>query len=211
MDNVPPMWMLLLLLVTVFKLCLGLRCYTCSVDFRSEPFSVNNSCMFPRDHDEMAGCSHNSKYCKAIITRITGVFVMLQRSCADDCMDACTEKGYGVRIQDCTKCCKDGERNVEVCGFTELIKERKPIKNIGSKAHLRWKTSLMMLMAIITRICGVFVMLQRSCADDCMDACTEKGYGVRIQDCTTCCKDGQKDVEVCGSTQLIKNGTHGTH
>ncbi|CAL1276634.1 unnamed protein product [Larinioides sclopetarius] len=45
---------------------------------------------------------------------------MLQRSCSTDCQDACTEKGYGVRIQDCTICCtKEND-----CGATALMKKK---------------------------------------------------------------------------------------
>ncbi|GFQ84769.1 uncharacterized protein TNCT_270791 [Trichonephila clavata] len=100
--------------------CDGLRCYTCSVDFRSEAFSINNTCIFPKDHDDLAHCSSNSKFCKAVITRVGGVFVMLQRSCATDCADACTEKGFGVRIRDCTSCCKKEPD----CGTTQLMKKK---------------------------------------------------------------------------------------
>ncbi|GIX75348.1 uncharacterized protein CEXT_741301 [Caerostris extrusa] len=48
------------------------------------------------------------------------------------------------------------------------------------------------------RVGGVFVMIQRSCSADCTEACTEKGYGIRIQDCTICCKK----EEDCGTTAL---------
>ncbi|KAF8764065.1 hypothetical protein HNY73_022184 [Argiope bruennichi] len=120
MEGVPKFFCALFILGYFYKTCNGLSCYTCTVDFRSEAFSVNNTCIFPKDHDDLAHCSHNSKFCKAIVTRVGGVFVMLQRSCSTDCLDACTEKGYGVRIQDCTICCtKEND-----CGATALMKKK---------------------------------------------------------------------------------------
>ncbi|XP_054724905.1 uncharacterized protein LOC129235225 [Uloborus diversus] len=101
------------------QLCDGIGCFTCTVDFRSDPFSVNNTCLFPKDGNDLGHCSHNQKFCKAIITRIGGVFVMLQRSCSEDCAEACIEKGYGIKIQDCSKCCtKEND-----CGTASLMRK----------------------------------------------------------------------------------------
>ncbi|KFM66344.1 hypothetical protein X975_01322, partial [Stegodyphus mimosarum] len=45
---------------------------------------------------------------------------MLQRSCANDCMVDCTEKGFGVRIKDCISCCtKEPD-----CGTSDLMKKK---------------------------------------------------------------------------------------
>lgn len=73
---------------------------------------------------------------QAIITRVGGVFVMLQRTCAKDCMVACTEKGFGIRIRDCTSCCtKEPD-----CGSSELVKKKwqwakKSVSKERGKSH----------------------------------------------------------------------------
>ncbi|GFT60021.1 uncharacterized protein NPIL_617221 [Nephila pilipes] len=120
MESATKLYIALFVLGCIFKTSEGLRCYTCSVDFRSEAFSINNTCIFPKDHDDLAHCSSNSKFCKGVVTRVGGVFVMLQRSCSTDCAEACTEKGYGVRIKDCVSCCK----NEPDCGTTQLLRKK---------------------------------------------------------------------------------------
>ncbi|XP_042898029.1 uncharacterized protein [Parasteatoda tepidariorum] len=104
----------------ILSVCSGVGCYTCSVDFRSEKFSVNNSCVFPKDGNDFAHCSHNSKFCKAVVTRINGIFVMISRGCSDDCSEDCVEKGYGIRIRDCVICC---EKEAD-CGTSDLYKKK---------------------------------------------------------------------------------------
>ncbi|GIY28505.1 uncharacterized protein CDAR_88081 [Caerostris darwini] len=83
----------------------SLDCYTCSVDFRSQPFEQNNSCLFPVRENERTTCSSASRYCQGVITRINGVFVQLQRTCETDCQETCTEKGYGIQTRECRFCC----------------------------------------------------------------------------------------------------------
>nr|XP_042902157.1 uncharacterized protein LOC107453105 [Parasteatoda tepidariorum] len=103
----------------IFSVCNGLRCYTCAVDFRQEKFSINNTCIFPKNPDDLAHCSHNSKYCKAVIIRVGGVFVMMSRTCSKECSEACTERGYGIRTKECTTCCvKEPD-----CGTSDLLKK----------------------------------------------------------------------------------------
>ncbi|KAG8172161.1 hypothetical protein JTE90_001689, partial [Oedothorax gibbosus] len=97
------------------------RCYTCSVDFRLEKFNISNKCIFPNDTRDLAHCSSNSKFCRAVITRVGGVFVMLHRTCVAKCHEACTERGYGIRTRECTRCCtKEPD-----CGVAELMKKKK--------------------------------------------------------------------------------------
>ncbi|XP_054724907.1 uncharacterized protein LOC129235226 [Uloborus diversus] len=108
------------------------ECFTCSVDFRSQPFQANNSCLFPRDHDEKARCSRVSKYCQGSITRISGVFVQFIRSCETDCHETCVEKGYGIETSDCRYCCNESVPNSARCGFQGYKSTGTKLKNTST-------------------------------------------------------------------------------
>ncbi|GFQ84772.1 uncharacterized protein TNCT_270801 [Trichonephila clavata] len=95
----------LMLLCSTWHATGAVDCYTCNVDFRSQPFEQNNSCLFPVKENERTTCSSVSKYCQGVITRINGVFVQLQRTCETDCQETCTEKGYGIQTRECKYCC----------------------------------------------------------------------------------------------------------
>ncbi|GFU02182.1 uncharacterized protein NPIL_396801 [Nephila pilipes] len=100
------LWIPLVVFHDASKLAAAVNCYTCSIDFRKEPFKQNHSCLFPTEkNSKMTECSGGSKFCKGVITRINGVFVQLQRTCETDCQETCTEKGYGIQTRECKYCC----------------------------------------------------------------------------------------------------------
>ncbi|CAL1276630.1 unnamed protein product [Larinioides sclopetarius] len=115
-------------------------CYTCNVDFRSQPFEQNNSCLFPVKDNERTTCSSASKYCQGVITRINGVFVQLQRTCETDCQETCTEKGYGIQTRECRFCCVKAPD----CGKEGYKSAAPSLKQAG------WPLLLLLLYTLIT-------------------------------------------------------------
>uniref|UniRef100_A0A2L2YJP4 Secreted protein n=1 Tax=Parasteatoda tepidariorum TaxID=114398 RepID=A0A2L2YJP4_PARTP len=98
-------WIVLIFLCSILQVSYAVDCFTCSVDFRSQPFEQNNSCLFPTKDNEKTRCSDSSKFCQGVVTRINGVFVQLQRTCETDCTQICVEKGFGVETSECKFCC----------------------------------------------------------------------------------------------------------
>lgn len=58
---------------------------------------------------------------------------MLQRTCTDSCSPACTEKGFGIRIKDCTSCCQKEPD----CGTSDLIRKKWQLENHENKCGER--------------------------------------------------------------------------
>ncbi|KFM66343.1 hypothetical protein X975_01321, partial [Stegodyphus mimosarum] len=115
MKTISSFWTALTILFSFFYSCKAVECYTCSVDFRSQKFELDNTCLFPKENDnkEKTRCSDASKFCKGVITRINGVFVQLQRTCESTCEVTCTDKGFGIDTSECTYCCNTSA----VCGM----------------------------------------------------------------------------------------------
>ncbi|OQR78520.1 hypothetical protein BIW11_06355 [Tropilaelaps mercedesae] len=94
-------------------------CYTCDVDFSSDKYDANNSCLVGVGNKDTTSCSTNSNYCKASlclamplrlsrveVARLNGVLVAFSRKCADTCAHSCNEKGFGINRETCTYCCQ---------------------------------------------------------------------------------------------------------
>ncbi|XP_018494248.1 uncharacterized protein LOC108863631 [Galendromus occidentalis] len=82
------------------------QCYTCDVDFSSDKYDSNNSCLVGIGNKDTASCSTNSNWCKVEVARLNGVLVQFSRKCADSCAPNCNEKGFGLNRETCTYCCR---------------------------------------------------------------------------------------------------------